>query len=571
MTSFALDEFLDVSRVAYFSMEIALESAIPTYSGGLGVLAGDTLRSAADLELPLVGVTLASRAGYFKQEINQAGQQIEHECPWQPEQHAQPLPARIALAMDGREVWITAWLYVIRSMGGGKVPVLLLDSDLPANSPEDRRLTHHLYGGDTAYRLKQELLLGAGGMRLLRALGFSIQRYHLNEGHAALLCLELLRRNLRPANGILTRASSYNIAKVRSLCAFTTHTPVEAGHDKFDYELVTQVLGPQADIELLQELGGAQHLNLTQIALNLSEYVNGVAKSHAELSRRMFPGYRVHAISNGVHPYTWTGDSLRHLYDEHFPHWCYEPEMLMRIDRVDDAALWAAHLQAKRALRELVQRSCDVVLREEVPTFCFARRMTGYKRPDLLFTDLERLRDIARQYPLQLVVAGKAHPRDTEGKRLIEALHAYLGKLRGVIQGAFLPDYSMDIARVMTAGADVWLNTPLPPLEASGTSGMKAAFNGVPSLSVLDGWWIEGCIEGVTGWAIDRNASGSEPETHAQMLYEKLEHVVLPLFYGQRKHWLTVMKGAIGHNAVLFNTHRTMRRYAAEAYLRTSL
>ncbi|HEY8609572.1 MAG TPA: alpha-glucan family phosphorylase [Noviherbaspirillum sp.] len=574
MTITPLDEFLQVSRVAYFSMEIALESAIPTYSGGLGVLAGDTMRSAADLDLPLVGVTLVSRAGYFTQEITDAGRQVEHESAWDPSRHALPLPAKVALEIEGRQVWLTAWLYVIRSQVGGKVPVLLLDADLPENSPEDRRLTHHLYGGDSTYRLKQEMLLGPGGMRLLRALGFSVQRYHLNEGHAALLCLDLLRRSngtgARPAAAIAA-AAAYNVGAVRSQCVFTTHTPVEAGHDKFSYELVSRVLGPNTDIDLLRELGGAQHLNLTQIALNLSEYVNGVAKSHAELSRRMFPGYQVHAIGNGVHPYTWAADSIRRLYDSQFPHWCNEPETLMRIDQVDGEALWSAHLEAKHALLAHVRQSRGVTLRPDVMTICFARRMTGYKRPDLLFTDLGRLREMARRHPLQLVIAGKAHPHDADGKRLIEALHRYLGELGEAVRGVFLPGYDMDLARLLVSGADVWLNTPLPPMEASGTSGMKAALNGVPSLSVLDGWWMEGCIEGVTGWGIGQATAGEDPRSHAWELYDKLESVVLPLFYGSREGWLQMMKGAIGRNAVLFNTHRTMRRYAAEAYLRTRL
>lgn len=563
-----LEEFLLVPRVAYFSMEMALESGIPTYSGGLGVLAGDTMRTAADLELPMVGVTLASRAGYFKQEIVPPGRQVEREDPWDPAVHAQPIPAKIGLPIGGRDVWISAWLYLLQGHMGGRVPVLLLDTDLPENHPEDRRLTHYLYGGDAEYRLKQELILGVGGVRILRAVGFQVQRYHLNEGHAALLGLELLREHEWPDAGPRPENSRYDVGAVRALCAFTTHTPVDAGHDKFPYDLVQRVLGPQADVDLIKGLAGEQHLNMTQLALSLSEYVNGVAKRHAEVSKRMFPGYRVHAVTNGVHPYAWTCDSLRVLYDRHFPRWCHEPEMLVRINVVEDEELLQAHLEAKRALIDLVIQRCGVRLELHAPTLCFARRMTGYKRPDLIFSDLARLKDIARKHPLQIVMAGKAHPRDDEGKRLIEALHAHMRELGDAVKGAFVPGYAMDVARTMVAGADVWLNTPLPPFEASGTSGMKAAFNGVPSLSVLNGWWIEGCIEGVTGWAIGRDGAGASADEHARSLYEKLERDVLPLYYGERAGWLTVMKGAIGQNAFLFNTHRMMRRYAAEAYLR---
>lgn len=567
MNPFALDHFSSVPRIAYFSMETALESAIPTYSGGLGVLAGDSMRSAADLELPLVGITLASRAGYFRQEIDDDGRQHEHEACWNPAEHAVSLPAKIAIQIGGRDVWVASWLYVITSHMGGSVPILLLDTDLAENAEEDRRITAKLYGGDAEYRLRQEIVLGIGGVRMLHALGFRIQRYHLNEGHAALLCVALLRRTRwaeRP--GLQAQAPLYNIDEVRSLCAFTTHTPVDAGHDKFTYDLVVRLLGSTVDLALLREIGGEAHLNMTLLALNLSEYVNGVARSHAEQSRLMFPGYRVHAISNGAHPFTWASQGFRNVYNHHFPHWCHEPEVLARIDAVDDDELWQAHIAARRALLDFVQRACKVSLRDDVFTLCFARRMTGYKRPELLFGDLERLRRISRVHPLQILIAGKAHPHDSDGKRLIEVLHRYIAALRPEVQVVFIPDYSMDIARLMVAGADVWLNTPLPPLEASGTSGMKAAFNGVPSLSVMDGWWNEGCIEGVTGWGI--GLGQNDAHSHGAILYDKLEGKVLPLFYGDRAGWLKVMKGSIGHNALLFNSHRMMRRYATEAYLR---
>ena len=567
MQNSSLEPFLSVPRIAYFSMEMALASEMPTYSGGLGVLAGDTMRSAADLELPLVGVTLVSRAGYFRQEIDDAGRQIAHDDWWDPAARAGALPAKVAVEIEGRPVWIAAWLYTIEGCTGARIPILLLDTDLPENDDQDRRITHHLYGGDAAYRLKQEVVLGIGGVRMLHALGLRVQRYHLNEGHAALLCLALLRRTRfseRP--GEHPRSLHYNVGEVRTLCAFTTHTPVEAGHDKFSYELVERVLGEQADLALLKELAGTERLNMTLLALNLSEYVNGVARSHAEQSRRMFPGYRVHAITNGVHPYTWTSPGFNALYSRYFPAWCSEPEVLARAVTIDDAAIEDAHRSAKRALFDFIRQRCGVSLQEDVFTLCFARRMTGYKRPDLLFSDLDRLRRIAREFPLQIVVAGKAHPNDGDGKRAIEQIHRHLEELAPQVRGVFVPGYAMDNAALLVAGADVWLNNPLPPLEASGTSGMKAAFNGVPSLSVLDGWWLEGCIEGVTGWAI--GAEGDDPDGHAASLYAKLERAVLPLYYHDRPGWVAVMKGAIGHNAALFNTHRMMRRYAAEAYLR---
>ncbi len=562
-----LDEFTREPRVAYFSMEIALREEMPTYAGGLGILAGDTLRSSADLSLPLVGVSLVSRAGYFRQEIDAQGRQVERAATWDPARWAQPLDAKVAVRIEGRAVWVGAWLYVLESHMGGRAPVILLDTDLDENQREDREITHYLYGGDEEYRFKQEMVLGIGGTRLLHALGFRIDAYHMNEGHSALLGIELLRRYAYRPEDLREGELPYNVPRVRDLCRFTTHTPVEAGHDRFSYDLVRRLFSngapdesQRAEFAMLRQLGGNEHLNMTRLALNLSEFVNGVAKRHAEVSAQMFPGFQVRAITNGVHPFTWTADSFRRLYDHHVPGWCHEPELLTRVDRIPDAAIAEAHLQAKQALIEKVRVLCGVALHPKVPILGFARRMTAYKRPELLFSDLERLKAIARSRSFQVVLAGKAHPRDEDGKRLIASLHGYAQALADSVPVAYLPDYDMGLARTIAAGADVWLNTPLPPQEASGTSGMKAAFNGVPSLSVLDGWWIEGCLEGVTGWALDSAAT----------LYDKLENVVLPLYYGygdDPSGWLKVMKGTIGKNASYFNSHRMMRRYATESYL----
>lgn len=405
---------------------------------------------------------------------------------------------------------------------------------------------------------------------MLQALGFNVRQYHMNEGHSAMLALELLRRYAYSPEDVRPGESPYDIPRAREVCNFTTHTPLEAGHDTFPYELVQRVLGDFIEIPILKRLAGEDVLNLTRLAFNLSEYVNGVAKRHAEVSRQCFPGYQVHAITNGVHPYTWTSESFVQLYDTHLPGWCHEPELLVRADRIPDAAIWAAHVEAKYRLIEKVRAVTGVSLNPSVLTLGFARRMTAYKRPDLLFSDVERLKSIARQRPFQIVLAGKAHPHDESGKQLIETMHRHMRQLSPAIRIAFLPNYDMNLAQTMTAGVDVWLNTPLKPLEASGTSGMKAAFNGVPHLSVLDGWWIEGCIEGVTGWAVGDSAT-STGGAEAVSLYEKLEHVVLPLYDhdgGDRSAWIALMKGAICKSASFFNSHRMMRRYATEAYIR---
>ncbi|MGR9116071.1 MAG: alpha-glucan family phosphorylase [Gammaproteobacteria bacterium] len=450
----------------------------------------------------------------------------------------------------------------------GRQPVILLDTDVEENHADDRLITHYLYGGDESYRLKQEIVLGIGGIRMLQALGFNVREYHLNEGHSALLAIELLRRYAYPQEDLRSGESPYDIPEVRELCNFTTHTPVEAGHDRFSYDLVWRILGEAIDMATLKNLAGEDALNMTRLALNLSEYVNGVAKRHAEVSRKMYPGYRVHAVTNGVHPFSWTDQSFIDLYNKHLPDWCHVPEMLVRAECcIDDEAIWEAHCRAKAKLIEKVKALCHIGLDPQVPVFGFARRMTAYKRPDLLFSDLERLKHLARQRPFQIVLSGKAHPRDQDGKRLIRTLHRHIQELAGDIPMAFIPDYDMAIAQVMVSGVDLWLNTPLRPLEASGTSGMKAAFNAVPNLSVLDGWWVEGCIEGITGWAVGDDTESSNGND-AMPLYDKLERTILPLYYDDRSGWISVMKGAISKNASFFNSHRMMRRYAAEAYIR---
>lgn len=563
-----LEKFTHTPRVAYFTMEIALRNEIPTYAGGLGVLAGDMVRSAADLMLPMVAISLVSRAGYFHQKIDNQGHQVELPDFWQPELFASQLDAKVAVTIEGRLVWIGAWLYLVEGLSGVKQPVLLLDTDLNENNPEDRELTHFLYGGDTSYRLKQEIVLGIGGVRLLQALGFTIFHYHMNEGHSALLGVELLHRHAHPIEELRAGEPHYDIPRIREMCSFTTHTPVEAGHDRFDYALVNRIFDNTFDLLTIRHLAGEDSLNMTRLALNLSEYVNGVAKSHADISNKMFPGYQVHAITNGVHPLTWATDSFKELYSTYIPGWHHEPELLIRVECcIEDEAIWRTHQQAKIAFIAQIFDLTRVKLDPNLPILSFARRMTAYKRPDMLFADIARLKQIAQRYPFQIVMSGKAHPSDEGGKALIAELHDYANQLTGIIPTVYLANYNLDIAHGMVAGSDVWLNTPLRPYEASGTSGMKAAINGVPSLSVLDGWWIEGCIEGVTGWAI--GSMNSNNGADASALYDKLEQVVLPLYYDQDKsNWIKVMKYAVSKNASYFNSHRMMRRYLIEAYTR---
>jgi len=559
-------------KIAYFSMEIGVHNDIPTYSGGLGVLAGDTIRSGADLKLPMVAVTLMSRKGYFIQQLDSAGKQTELPALWDPAAYMKLLPHRVTVQIAGRDVQVQAWLYTVKSLTGGSIPVFFLDTDVPANAPEHREITAHLYGGDPEYRLKQEIILGLGGVRMLHELEFEIRKFHMNEGHASFLTLELLNRFKKPIEDVWDEKLVWDKRAVKNLCVFTTHTPVEAGHDKFPYDLVMKIMGEIVPLSLLQELAGRDGLNMTLLALNLSRYINGVAKKHGEVSKSMFPGYEINAITNGVHSYTWTCDSFKKVYDEYLPGWANEPELFVRVGRIPDEKLWAAHAQAKQLLISYVSEKTGVELSPDILTLGFARRATAYKRADLLFRDIERFERIGSG-KLQIVYAGKAHPHDTQGKQLIQNIFKYKDRMKDKIKIVYLQNYNMEIALKIVSGVDIWLNTPLRPLEASGTSGMKATHNGVMNFSVLDGWWIEGHIEGFTGWSIGpaphELTPGADADARdAEDLYQKLEHMVIPIYYNERHTWIRMMQNAIGKNAYYFNSHRMMRRYVTEAYLR---
>jgi len=559
-------------QIAYFSMEIGLAREIPTYSGGLGILAGDTIKSAADLRLPMVAVTLASRKGYFHQEIGSDGWQRETSVEWDLEKLLELMPVKTLVSIEGRDVKVQAWLYRVKSPTGGEIPVFFLDTDIPGNFEDDRRLTDHLYGGDLEYRLKQEIVLGIGGARMLEALGFTVRKYHMNEGHASLLTLELLQRARHPLEDTWDERASWDTRQVMNQCVFTTHTPVKAGHDKFPYSLVQRVLGDIIPFPLLQELGGNEMLNMTMLALNLSRFVNGVAKRHGEVSRALFPGFEIHAITNGIHPFTWASPYFVNLYDRYLAGWANQPELLVRVDNIPGEEIWEAHCGAKALLFQFVEEKTGVRLDPDVLTLGFARRAAAYKRGDLIFSDLDRLLAIG-EGKLQMVFAGKSHPRDAPGKELIQRIVRQITALKGRIEMVYLENYNIDVASTLIPGVDLWLNNPQRPLEASGTSGMKAALNGVPNFSVLDGWWIEGHIEGVTGWSIGPPPTETSVEVNlsdedAADLYDKLGNIILPLYYEHRPEWVRVMKNAIGKNAYYFNTHVMMRRYVTEAYLR---
>jgi glycogen phosphorylase len=555
--------------VAYFSMEICLEEAIPTYSGGLGVLAGDTLRSAADLGLPVTAVTLLHRKGYFTQRLDCQGNQIESPAAWDPAERLEPVAAEVTVVLAGRPVRVRAWRYDVIGVTGHVVPVFLLDTDVPTNSEWDRTLTDFLYGGDAHYRLCQEVILGMGGVDMLRELGYGdAMTFHMNEGHSALLALALLQRQLHGRSVDLLHDS--DLAAVRRRCVFTTHTPVPAGHDRFPMPQVRHVLGDEV-AALLEAIGeGGAELNMTHLALRCSRWTNGVALRHGEVSRDMFPAYDISAITNGVHAQTWTFPAMQAVLDRHIPAWRRDNAYLRYATAIPVAEIQQAHDEAKRVLLAETALTTGVVLDASAFTIGFARRAAPYKQADLLFHEVDWLRVIARRAgPIQVIFAGKAHPADLEGKRLIRRVFEAAQGLGDEVRFVWLENYEMSLGKLLTAGVDLWLNTPKPPLEASGTSGMKAALNGVPSLSMLDGWWVEGHVEGITGWSIGTpgDPRTADRERAARDLYGKLEHTILPLYYRNRAAWGEVMRHAIALNGSYFNTQRMVEQYARNAYV----
>src|SRR5450755_3777450 len=583
--------------VAYFSMEIALENAMPSYSGGLGVLAGDTVRAAADIKLPMVAVSLLYRKGYFTQRLAEDGTQTEEPAVWRVEDFLREEKVRVKVPVENRKVELRAWRYDVTGVRGFEVPVYFLDADLPSNLESDRNLTGQLYGGDPYYRLCQEVLLGIGGVRMLHALGYTeLTRYHMNEGHAALLALELLGEEAEKAGRTSIRGE--DIEAVRKKCIFTTHTPVPAGHDRFPMEyltrafpdqngffdlkdassadLVKRILQAEQNFPDMQEAARAgASLNMTYLALSLSTYVNGVAKLHGETSRKMFPQVPVESITNGIHAVTWTSPAFKELFDRCISSWREDNYSLRSALGMPPEELWASHLIAKHDLLETVRTKTGLTLDPDVFTIGFARRATGYKRADLILSDLDRLRQIAKNAgKFQIVYAGKAHPHDAGGKEIIRHIFQAKKALRKTVPVVFLDEYNMEVGGKITAGVDLWLNTPQFPLEASGTSGMKAALNGVPSLSILDGWWVEGHIEGVTGWAIGNLRRGvpedpmSDDHSEAESLYDKLEGAILPTYYNERRKFIDVMQHAIAVNGAYFNTQRMVEEYIANAYIR---
>ena len=556
----SIDSLGGKPKIAYFSMEIGIDENIPAYSGGLGILAGDTIKSCGDLNVPIVGITLLSENGYFYQEIDENGNQIERPMDFTISNYLKLLPITTRVKIENREVKIRAWLYQYKGISSYIVPVFFLDSNIEGNTSWDKELTKHLYGGDKKYRLAQEIILGIGGIRMLQALGYTtIDKYHLNEGHAAFGTLELYNQ--------------YNdVEKVRQQCVFTTHTPVASGHDQFDISNAKQMLGPMLPEFILDDVTFENKLNMTRLALFFSHYVNGVAKKHGEVSRIMFPGYSIDSITNGVHSQTWVSEPFKRLFDKHMPGWRSDPYIFRSALSIEKSEIWDAHIENKKELINYVNKKYNVGMNYDDFTIGFARRQTAYKRPELLVSNPERLKQIvAKAGPMQIIYAGKAHPKDQSGKDSIKNIFNIMKTINDKIKITFINNYDISIGKLMTAGVDLWLNTPRRPKEASGTSGMKAAHNGVPQLGTLDGWWLEGCIENITGWAIGTEKiedKVSDDETDRRDLYDKLENLIMPKFYNDRQNWIRTMRSCIAINASFFNTNRMIQQYVLNAYFR---
>ncbi|MDH5541534.1 MAG: alpha-glucan family phosphorylase [Nitrospinota bacterium] len=603
------------TKIAYFSLEFGIDECLPIYSGGLGVLAGDHLKSASDLGLPLVGIGLAYSHGYFTQYLNPDGWQQEkypenslYLLPLKREEKDR-IPVKVEIPFPGRNVYAHIWKAEV-----GRIPLYLLDTNIQENSPEDRQITSQLYGGDREMRIQQEILLGIGGIKIFEALGLNPTVFHMNEGHSAFLGVERIAH--------LMKKHGFDFFEAKEACrvstVFTTHTPVPAGNELFEKSMLKRYMEPllretRLDVDRLLTLGRInpedhnEPFGMTVLALRLSAGNNGVSKLHGKISRQMWhniwPGLPVshvpiRSITNGIHIRTWVSEELKNLYERYLgTKWITKPgddTIWKKIAAIPDAELWRMHerrrerlvaFSRKRLLEQLKKRGAsdsemqqaEESLNPEALTIGFGRRFATYKRGTLILSDLKRLEKILenKERPVQIIFAGKAHPADTEGKNFIKKIvHTAreMGFLRKII---FLENYDIDIARYMVQGCDIWLNNPRRPLEASGTSGMKAAANGVLNLSVLDGWWDE-IYSHENGWAI---GAGEEYKDEAiqdsiegRNLYEILEKDIIPLFYtrgtdGLPRGWIGKMKSAMMNLIPIFNTNRMVREYTEKFYL----
>ena len=556
------EELKDNTLVAYISMEIGIESSIPTYSGGLGVLSGDTVRSAADLEIPMVAVCLCYSSGYFYQLFNEKGEQKEKEIEWNYFYEFEKITEPITIKIEDKEVLVTAWVYKVIGQSGHIIPIYLLTTDVEGNEDWMKKMTGSLYDSTSRWnRIVQEMILGIGSVKLLKSQGYkNLKVYHLNEGHGSFSIVELFNE-------------LGDLEKVKESFVFTTHTPVPAGHDKFDQKLVEKVFENRFPSELRKLADDNGSLNMTFLGMNVSRYQNAVAKKHGEISRKMFPNINIDYITNGIHLPFWVSKPIRKLFTKKWPNWKSNPRLLENAIELDDLELFDARIENKFNLINYQKGHSWNLLDEELITIGFARRFATYKRATLIFHDIDRLGKIC-QGKVQFIFADKAHPKDIMGKEYIKEIFQSAEYLYDnfKVKVVLMENYNMDLAHMLVSGVDVWMNTPERYREASGTSGMKAALNGALNLSVLDGWWLEGYQRNpMAGWAIGPDDSNPKDpgvsnswDIDSNAIYEILENQIIPT-YMNHDEWLLRSKHAISL-AAYFNTHRMVEEYADKAY-----
>lgn len=549
-----MSEKSNKTQVAYFSMEIAVESDLKMYAGGLGVLAGDLLRSAANLNFPITGISILNRQGYLKQKISIFKNQISGSETKNNLSKLKKLNKFVEINIGKEKVKVGVWQYKIKSQSGFIVPVYFLDTDLKENSSAIRNLSGRLYGGDRAYRLKQEIVLGRGGIKMLKVLGYSnIKKIHLNEGHGSLACLELLEQSKQ-------KTFTAKAKEVRKQVVFTTHTTIANSQEIF---LLNDLLKYQQDFpEELRKMNKNNEINFTSLGFYFSSYINAVSKMHQKVVSTVYQKFEINSNTNGVDSIFWSSDEFKKMYDKYIAGWRKDNSKLKQALKISKTEIASAHKKAKKRLLDYANKFSKGRLREDVFTIGFARRFTPYKRPEFIFQDIKELLRINNEVgKIQLIYSGKAHPGDKEGQKIINSIFRNKKRLKNKIEIVFIEDYNLDKAKLLVSGVDLWLNNPIASEEASGTSGMKAAHNGIPQLSTLSGWWIEGYYENKTGWAILENLKNGKNN-----LYQLLSNKIIPLYYNDQGKWLEIMRTTIAFNASFFNSQRTLKQYIKEAY-----
>ncbi len=555
--------------IAYFVMECAADSRIPTYSGGLGILAGDTLQSFADLEVPAVCITLLWKNGFTNQKLASDGTQLDSVQEWDVERYMQPTNIKIKMPLGDKDITITAYKYTIESTkGDNEIDAYFLTPDVPENDPETRKICDRLYIKGGLTRLKQEIILGIGGYEMLKAIKYKPFLYHINESHSAFLIASLMK-------------DMNDLNRVKSRVVFTTHTPIPAAFDKFAMKDVASMLGRYCDKQVLydiyqEKLEDNDELNLSWLAIKNAKNVVAVSRKHKFVSEQIFEGYRLKYVTNGIHHIKWASAHHKMLYAKYIKGWEEDPDLLRDVACIPDNEFAQAHILSKETLVEMVNSESDASFIPEDFTIAMAKRITHYKRNNLILSNPNKLIEIAENKGnIQIIFAGKAHPADPDGLAMIKSIHnasLYIASKTKKIKIAFLENYNIHKANIILAGVDLWLNNPVRPLEASGTSGMKASLNGVPNFSVLDGWWLEACMEGINGWGIGprpawTDLSYSDDVQDLNDIYGKLEFNILDLYYKNFSDYLKIMKMAVSTIAPYFNTHRMVSEYVTDLYL----